>query len=406
MIAQLNTSESATPDGARAQVSARLGFLDGIRGAAAAWVLLSHALKFTGWRLPLLHRGDLAVDIFMMMSGLLMTHHYWLREGQEPWEKRSTWGAFYLRRFFRIAPLYYLALAVSLAAGPMLWTARQQIAAVFPDAATPAERYLDRSIGNILMHVSFLFGASPRNAFATPLPDWSIGLEMQFYLVFPFLMLLLRRGSLFWGTLTVAACGLVVSQVLLPGRFPMPSFLPLKISLFLVGILLAWGYHLQQRQRGGVGPVIGLALVLAATERSGPVFGMAALAAALLFYDRQADVFQIRRLLELAERLLGSRVATFAADTSYSVYLTHVLVMVPVAGLLCRSAEFIQLPGAARFLILSASVMVPVYALSWLLFRFVELPGIRAGKRLASLGARLCSGPRFARAGTMQTQGV
>lgn len=371
---------SAGASTAAAMPASRLGFLDGLRGLAALWVLLSHALKFTGWSVPVLHRGDLAVDVFMIMSGFLMTHHYWLREEKEPWEQPSTWTVFYLRRFFRIAPLYYLALAVSLAYGPSLWESRAQIAAAFPGAATPQERYLDRSLGNILMHVTFLFGASPRNAFATPLPDWSIGLEMQFYLAFPFLMLLMRRGSLLWSAVALGGLGLLVSRALPRELFPMPSFLPLKISLFLVGMLVAWAYHLQRKSAPGVGPAICLALLVAACQRSWPVMGTAALVVALLFYDRERDTLQIGPGLARAERLLGSRWGAFAADTSYSVYLTHVLVMVPVAGALCALPWFVHLPGAVRFLVLTGAVIGPVYAVSWLLFRWVETPGIHAGK--------------------------
>jgi peptidoglycan/LPS O-acetylase OafA/YrhL len=385
-------TESATSP-QRAQ--ARLNFLDGIRGFAALWVVLSHSLKFTGWTIPLLHRGDLAVDVFMMMSGFLMAHHYWLREAKEPWASPQTWATFYLRRFFRIAPLYYLVLAASLLAAPILWEWRAEIGRAFPAAATPAERYLDRSLSNILMHVSFLFGASPRNAFATPLPDWSIGLEMQFYALFPFLMLLLRGASPFWGAVMVCGLGLAISRSLPAGLFAMPSFLPLKISVFMIGVLLAWAHHLQQSRRAGAGSVAVLALLVASSNTAWPVLALAALVAAFLFYDRASDALQLKSSLAFAEHALGGRLAGFLADTSYSVYLTHVLMMVPVAGFLCGLPEFLNLPGPARFLVLSALVIIPVYALSWGLFRLVEMPGITLGKRMVE---RLVAGTRASEA--------
>ena len=80
--------------------------LDGIRGIAALWVLIAHTQILSGMnRVFLLSYGKLAVDLFIVMSGLLMTHHYLLRREAEPWEHWRSWVLFWVRRFFRIAPL-------------------------------------------------------------------------------------------------------------------------------------------------------------------------------------------------------------------------------------------------------------------------------------------------------------
>ncbi|HAT30970.1 MAG TPA: acyltransferase, partial [Janthinobacterium sp.] len=173
----------------------------------------------------------MAVDLFMLLSGFLMTHHYLLRREREPWESAPTWHIFWVRRFFRIAPLYYALLVVALLAGPYLGQMRHEIAVVWPNTATSASRYYDASLGNILAHISFVFGAVPKYSFETPLPDWSIGLEMQFYLAFPFMMWgIARFGAFKTGAALILLCLFSVKVFRdFFHLFEMPSFLPMKL---------------------------------------------------------------------------------------------------------------------------------------------------------------------------------
>ena len=194
-------------------------------------------------RLPLIGKPDLGVDLFILLSGFLMMYQYRLRAGSENWDAPGTWAAFWTRRFFRLAPLFYVTLAAALIAGPSIYADRVAIDSFLGQALQPAERYTDASLTNIVMHLTFLFGLLPEYAFRTPLPDWSLGLEMQFYLLFPFLILLGRRIG--WIPAALVAAGGGVAIALLAGAagldYPMPSFLPLKLQLFLAGMLIAAG---------------------------------------------------------------------------------------------------------------------------------------------------------------------
>jgi peptidoglycan/LPS O-acetylase OafA/YrhL len=175
----------------------QLAFLDGLRGYASLWVLVGHAMFLTGYRIGIFAQPDMAVELFIIISGFLMTYHYQLREAREPWDAPSTWTIFWIRRYFRIAPLYYVCLALALWFGPMLWQNRLDAAAIFAggaeETARYASRYLDQSLTNILLHLSFLFGMTWTHNFQTALPDWSIGLEMQYYAAFPLMLLLVLR---------------------------------------------------------------------------------------------------------------------------------------------------------------------------------------------------------------------
>ncbi|MBH9538896.1 acyltransferase, partial [Novosphingopyxis sp. YJ-S2-01] len=57
----------------------RVACLDGLRGLAALWVLFGHLVILTGFRLPVLSKPDLGVDLFILLSGFLMVFQYRLR---------------------------------------------------------------------------------------------------------------------------------------------------------------------------------------------------------------------------------------------------------------------------------------------------------------------------------------
>lgn len=362
-----------------------LPWLDGLRGLAALWVLASHVQILTGMRaIPVFSWGGLAVDLFMLLSGFLMAHHYVQRRHQEPWDSGSTFCIFWTRRFFRIAPLYYLLLLVAMVLGPWLGAHREAIASVWPATATPMERYQDQSLSNILLHISFLFGALPDYAFRTPLPDWSIGLEMSFYLAFPFLMLLIMRlGEIRAGGVALLTCLVVV--FVFRGffhQFEMPSFLPLKLYLFLIGIWMA-----TSRLQGSMLVSLLLSMpVLAGVwmiERSDQAIGRMVLVVGMFYLMNNGTLpgsLRLDRLIQRLRGILSARLSRFLGDTSYSVYLLHLLLVIPVAGLLTRHAAYLEAPGWVRFMTCFAIVVPAVYLISWSLYRLVELPGIRIGK--------------------------
>ena len=253
-------------------------WLDGLRGMAALWVLLSHVQILTGapfW--PVVSWGQLAVDLFIMLSGFLMAWHYVLRKSAEPFESRSTWWHFWVKRFFRIAPLYYFLLLCAMVLGPEIGAYRGVVGSVWPHTLTDESRYIDTSLDNLVAHASFVFGMIPYYSFRTALPDWSIGLEMQFYAVFPLLMLACAR----WGFALVGLFVSVVSALaiwLWPeffSGFVMPSFLPMKIYMFFIGMWLAVAKlsSLRSYQLRLLLVIFVVTVVAAAAERSHEAYG-------------------------------------------------------------------------------------------------------------------------------------
>jgi peptidoglycan/LPS O-acetylase OafA/YrhL len=376
--------------GELASVSGRehhVPWLDGLRGVAASWVFVSHVVILTGTRsIPLVSNGSLAVDLFMLLSGFLMAHHYYLRRQAEPWTSPRTFLVFWIRRIFRIAPLYYPLLLLALWMGPWLSGYREVIASIWPTAAGLGSRYTDQSLANIFAHLSFVFGFLPEYAFRTPLPDWSIGLEMEFYFVFPVLMLAISQfGAFRVGLCAIAACLLLEYRfAVFFHRFGMPSFLPMKLYLFIIGIWMALS-----RLEGSMSmrrSFCASALVTSAIFAFQP--GLTSLARILMvlavFYlvnnGSLPSARALDRLISRVRTCLSGAIGRFLGDTSYGTYLLHLLIVVPVAGMLARQARYVESNELVRFSVCLVLAAAFIFPLSWLLHRTLESNGVRAGK--------------------------
>ena len=317
-----------------------------------------------------------------------MAHHYIERKEKEPWNSRNTIALFWIRRFFRIAPLFYLLLIVAFILGPWLGECRSAIAAIWPATATPLERYNDNGIANFLAHISFIFGASPRWSFRSPLPDWSIGLEMQFYLAFPLIML--AMGTL--GPIKTSIGLIIICLAFRLGMpdvyhsFQMPSLLLIKLQVFLMGIWIAYS-RWQGSMKLGFIVSLGIALIWAVIEKNPMSFARIGLVV-LMFYLMDNSTMPGSQMLntniQKLREILSNKVSVFLGDTSYASYLLHLLIVIPVAAWLTSFDFYLALPGSLRFLACLIISMPLVYLGSTLLFKYVEKNGIALGKNSIS----------------------
>jgi peptidoglycan/LPS O-acetylase OafA/YrhL len=155
--------------------------LDGVRGFAAASVFLLHygggaqssflPLRFVG---EVLHLGWAGVSLFFVLSGFLITGILWDGFQREHW-----WRNFYIRRSLRIFPLYYLALIIALLIALTVDFGSNNLSSFFIYAF-----YL-QNIPALTVHL---------RQFQHVWLDhfWSLAVEEQFYLIWPFLLFALR----------------------------------------------------------------------------------------------------------------------------------------------------------------------------------------------------------------------
>ena len=171
----------AHSEGSRA--SGRVPELDGVRGIAVGLVLLFHFWPNQGvWRLalPFTDAGWIGVDLFFVLSGFLITGILLDTAGRSDYYSR-----FYLRRAFRIFPLYYsLLIAVLVFVG--WWQGGLYLSRLKSEWGSPVWFFI--YLANFVSAAKGIFIP------VAPLgPTWSLQIEEQFYLCFPFLVRRLRE---------------------------------------------------------------------------------------------------------------------------------------------------------------------------------------------------------------------
>lgn len=358
------------------QERSRLAGLDGIRGLAALFVVLHHCwlMSFPGfpadngplWAGWLLY-GHFAVVVFIVLSGFSLA----VGPARRDWRLGGL-ARFAHRRAWRILPPYWAALLYSLI---VAWTVVPQT-----DGGPPTAK-------SVLVYgllVQDVFGApSPNGAF------WSIAIEAQLYVVFPLLLLVIRRFGA--AVMAVAVTAVVAAVGALSPAVPAVAFLdrftPQFAALFALGAVAAGVVGGHWRAPAPWLPVVAVApvLVLIAVRGSvwtvgnyfwvdlalGPAVGLflAALAA-----GRPAPLVAFLDTRPL--RTLGS--------FSYSLYLTH-------APLVVALSELVVAPHVAKgvpaFLTTVALAVPACVALAWGFAVVFELPFQRHRSRRALFAA-------------------
>jgi len=356
------------PDG-----EARVYSLDILRGFMALAVAILHLSmpQFTGVaqqgsRLSNINNvfGPYGVEGFFMVSGFC----FFLLYGETRWTARNV-AIFHIKRFFRIAPLYYAAVAVTLAFRPPFGTV------LFGPNPTPRV---------LLENLSFTFGYFHPNR-SLLIGGWSIGLEYLFYFALPFLVLIARRKVLLYVMLGALLAWAWPWNFIYVPQAPNADWqklhtyvhIPNHAFLFVLGGVAA---HLRSlarwRLRFPVFAALVLILFVLAIPTGPPVedtfvfiFGRARVWYVTLCF-LMVMVFALydapRHPLRAPFVLLG--------DLSYSVYLLH-----PMAYLITLKTVPQTLPPLARFGI----AMTATFGLSYVVYRWLEKPAMVLGKRIA-----------------------
>ena len=355
--------------------------LEGLRGIAILLVLLFHA------KVPGTDGGFVGVDVFFVLSGFLITGLL-IRERERT--GRIDLKAFYIRRVRRILPAATVVLAITMVFAWFLM-APLDLPRVAGDAVASA-----LSVGNIR------FAAGATDYFGTDLAPspvihyWSLGVEEQFYLLWPAVLILAtrsRRPRVAAGIVLAAlAITSYAAAYVLTDAAPGWAFYSLPTRAWQLGLggLIAVGADRIARLSPAIAVPLGwagLAAVLASLVVITPGTSYPGVAALLPTLGSAAVIvageqpWSVAKLLAVAPlRCLGR--------ISYSLYLVHWPILVLPAATLEIGQ---QLPLEVRLGLVALSVVA-----GWASYRFVEQPihrGVRfrapAGRTFAVAGAAI-----------------
>jgi peptidoglycan/LPS O-acetylase OafA/YrhL len=175
--------------------------------------------------------GWSGVDLFFVLSGFLITGLLVDGKGGPHYYRN-----FYIRRTLRIFPLYYAFLFFTLRVAPWLWPYTELAAMARESMEGRSEAWYWLYGSNVLFARDENFG-HPNLAVT-----WSLAIEEQFYLVWPFVVAITSRRTLMWtcGGLIVTALGLRIALVLEDAHSLLPYVLPVcRMDALASGALVA-----------------------------------------------------------------------------------------------------------------------------------------------------------------------
>jgi peptidoglycan/LPS O-acetylase OafA/YrhL len=340
----------------------RFGAIEGLRGWLAWIVVADHCLVFaTPFHGRLTGSGFQAVLMFITVSGFVVSHL--LLERPEPY------GIYLTRRFFRLAPLFFVTciggffayrLQVRLLAYGF---GNTELAFVLRNVEASQTAYFAQ---HLAAHLTMLSSAIshevlPYSDYAFNMPAWSVSLEWQFYIAAPVLYPLLRYRALLPLAVALAVLGHWLFNRGAFGSYDQPGLLFASAIYFMVGIGSRLALPHLKLKSPAVALALSLALLVLADHKAMAIW-------ALVFFGLTGIFGPFYRLA------LESRPVLYLGARSYSTYLSHFAVVVGCQWL------WIALFGAPPGFLALLAMTVPVtFLASEILYRCVERPGIQLG---------------------------
>jgi peptidoglycan/LPS O-acetylase OafA/YrhL len=355
----------------------RLECLDGLRGLLAVYVLLGHMAPFAV--LPdrlqsALSHGGAAVDVFFILSGLVITQSLAHANGQAI--------PFLINRVARIYPVFLLVFALAAVVHPwtcgfedMPWIGPENAARTICVMADPHGR-----LAEILAHLTMTHGLFPngvlKDVWVSYLGSaWSLSTEWQFYLLA--LLAFTQNRHLCWLLLGLAVAGLAWRlSVPVTWQFSR-AFLPNKAQFFALGVASG---PVMRRENGALvhyALVLTVTLLICATQHAvGKMLPPLVWTLCLAVQLRPE-----RAGTHLIARVLRHPVTQYLGAISYCLYLVNEPIHKLTGEVLARVAGGNGTLFTLMWIPLATGL--PILAAAWL-HTYWETPALKWGRALAT----------------------
>ncbi len=370
-IATANTGEGA---------KGRIEWLDFLRGAASLAIVLFHVrvTLWVGWRALMTNESYAPIDralawitlpfpffgttvmLFFVVSGFAIHYPY------ARLDAKFAAGPYALRRFFRIYPLYLVAV--------LLTVASEHIAAGLGTGVTSP---WSKAVASAAMAQNYL---PPAGQLAGNPSLWSLPVEVELYLVYPFLLWFWRRAGTQRMLLLVTLVSVGAALPLLAGQeWPMGNFAKYWI-IWVSGAVLAEQLRTDRlsawRSSYTLMIVAGLGVAVAA-RAAGIAFGFehfiwGGIYFLVTFWGLAAGA-PLRHVPVWIRRSMN-----VVGEMSYSLYLIHFPLFLVLGA--CWIAVFGTKPTNVLVSIVMTLLSLPC---AYLLWRLIELPSQGLGRSLA-----------------------
>lgn len=322
--------------------------IDGLRAIAVLSVVLFH-LGFT-----FIPGGFVGVDIFFVISGYLISKIIYT----ETENKTFSIANFYVRRARRILPAHASVFAISSVFAVCL---------LYPSELVS---YAKSALASALFSANIYFFEaidyfSP-SANETPLLHlWSLGVEEQFYIIFPLIAILFAGRRILHKVIVSLLIISLISSIWMLTKDPSAAFylLPFRAFELLIGCFLALPRKGPTKKSiHSFAFIVGILFILGAILLFKENMGFPGAAALLPCFGATLVIFGGQRENKLSNILLGNKLFVFIGKISFSLYLIHWPVIV-------FGRRIFPL---ADFYTFAFSALVISFILSYLNYRFVE----------------------------------
>jgi peptidoglycan/LPS O-acetylase OafA/YrhL len=349
--------------------------LDSIRGIGIILVVLFHWLPVDSFYNTFPNR-PFGVDVFFVLSGFLITQILLVarREGEIAGiPKKSIFINFYLRRALRIFPIYYITVSLVILSHHWLDASIQGEPGPMLTYTLNFHFYNNKYWGDLTTHL------------------WTLSIEEQFYLVWPWIILLINKRLVPYAIGVFTLAGMISQGLIVDQEF---GYLPTNtcFDAFGIGAAMAWvkvdrNHHVPRMYTvlRAVGIVSALVLLFAAVTPD--LFFLAPQRTVRSLVAAWAICFIILKdhKNELSTAgIFNNRLLIFIGKISYGMYLFHIF----FPWMYYNFNDYINrwLPeqwSAYLFPITIIENFLMLILISWLSWRFIERPILGLKKHAA-----------------------